>query len=205
MIVKRISTGMLGSNCYIVGAHTQGVVIDPGVREGEIQEQIKRLNLEIKYIILTHTHVDHMLSVDKLRETTGAKVLVHEMDANALIDERYNCSMTFGLNYTFKPADILLKDGDKIQVEDLEFEIIHTPGHTPGGICIKAGKCLFSGDTLFRMSIGRTDLGNGDIDDLMHSLNLRLMKLDDDTVVYPGHGTMTTIGYEKENNIYISV
>jgi glyoxylase-like metal-dependent hydrolase (beta-lactamase superfamily II) len=204
MIIKRISTGMLGSNCYIIGGRTEGIVIDPGVRLNEIVDEISKLGLKIEYILLTHSHIDHILSVDKLRQTTGAKVGVHELDASALDNERLNSSRTFGLNYKFEPADVLLKDGDRIEVDGLEIEIIHTPGHTPGGICIKIDKCLFSGDTLFRMSIGRTDFGNGDSDDLLRSINEKLMKLDDSVIVYPGHGTMTTIGFERKNNIYIT-
>jgi glyoxylase-like metal-dependent hydrolase (beta-lactamase superfamily II) len=141
--------------------------------------------------------------MEELREKFDAKVLIHEADAESLSDPWYNGSMLFGLETVFKDADILLKDGDIITVGETKLEIIHTPGHTPGGICIKAGNCLFTGDTLFKLSIGRTDLGNGDENSLMDSLRNKLMKLEDDTVIYPGHGASSTIGYERHNNPYI--
>ncbi|HHW48927.1 MAG TPA: MBL fold metallo-hydrolase [Clostridiaceae bacterium] len=202
MVLKRLPTGMLASNCYIIGDSGEGAIIDPGADSGEILKAVEEMGLKIKYIILTHAHVDHICSVDKVREKTGAQVMVHKDDAEALTNSRYNGSMLFGLNKTFKPADILLEDGDIVNIGQLKLEIIHTPGHTPGGICIKAENCVFTGDTLFRMSIGRTDLGNGNYDDLMDSIN-KLMKLDGETVVYPGHGTSTTIEYEKMYNPFI--
>mgnify|MGYP005847537447 CR=1 FL=1 len=203
MIIKRLPTGMLASNCYIVGNNSQGAVIDPGVPVDEIMKAVAETGLEIKYIIMTHAHLDHICSVDKLKEITGAKVMVHEADAPALPDSWLNGSALFGLKSTFKEADVLLKDGDIIDVEGLKLEIIHTPGHTPGGICIKAENNVFTGDTLFRMSIGRSDLGNGDQDDLMDSITRKLFRLDDDTVIYPGHGTISNIGYERRHNPFV--
>jgi len=195
-----LPTGMLVSNCYIIGDNGEGAIIDPGADADEIIAKAREAGLEIKYIILTHAHIDHMVSMDMLREKTGAKVLVHEKDAPALPNSRINGSMLFGLDRKFSEADVLLKDGDVVEVGGLKLEIIHTPGHTPGGICIKVENCVFTGDTLFRLSVGRTDLGNGDHDDLMESLTGKLMKLDDETVVYPGHGTSSTIGYERKYN-----
>lgn len=203
MIFKCIPTGMLSSNCYVIGDLGEGVVIDPGTECDEIVEAASGNGLEIKYIILTHAHLDHICSVDKLRGKTNAKVLIHEADADALLDSRLNGSALFGLSNTFRVADILLKDGDVFYAGGLKLEIIHTPGHTPGGICIKAGNCIFTGDTLFRMSIGRTDLGNGSYDDLISSISGRLMKEGDDTVIYPGHGASSTIGYERKNNPFV--
>lgn len=203
MIFKRLPTGMLASNCYLVGDSGEGAVIDPGADSRDILKMVEEAGVKVKYIILTHVHLDHICSVDRVREKTGAKVAVHEADAAALLDSRTNGSTLFGLDNTFGKADILLKDGDILELGGLKLEIIHTPGHTPGGICIKAGNSVFTGDTLFRMSIGRTDLGNGDYDDIMVSLKDRLMKLDDDTVVYPGHGASSTIGYERKHNPYV--
>jgi len=194
---------MLSSNCYIIGDSGEGVIIDPGADSSEILKAVEEMGLKIKYIILTHAHLDHICSMDEVREKTGAKVMVHRDDAEALTNSKFNGSMLFGLNKTFKPADILLNDGDIVNIGQLKLEIIHTPGHTPGGICIKTENYVFTGDTLFRMSVGRTDLGNGDYDDLMNSLNQKLMKLDGETVVYPGHGTSSTIEYEKMNNPFI--
>ncbi len=204
MEIKRLLHGIFDSNCYIIYEDGKGVVIDPGVRIEEIEKELGKLNIEIKYIFLTHAHIDHIVSVDKLKEKTKALVAIHELDSKSMQSEHYNRSNAFGLNYSFKPADILLKGGDKIKVGNMEFEIIHTPGHTSGGICIKIDNCLFSGDTLFRMSIGRVDLGDGDMSLLMNSINNVLMKLNEEITVYPGHGTTTTIGYEKQNNVYIT-
>lgn len=203
MFFKRFTTGMYSSNCYIIGDNGESIIIDAGVDAAELAGVISESGLKIKYILLTHAHIDHICCIDDIRKGTGAEVLVHEADARGLTDARYNASALFGLSRTFSEADRTLKDGDIIETGGLKFEIIHTPGHTPGGISIKTGNMIFTGDTLFRMSIGRTDLGNGDYDDIMDSLKNKLMTLPDDVVVYPGHGTYTTIGYEKENNPFI--
>lgn len=200
MLFKRLATGILSSNCYIIGDNGEGAIIDPGAPADEITEAVENLGLKIKYIILTHAHIDHMMSVDKIRHTLGAKVLVHEKDAPSMSNEWYNASYLFGANEKFQDADVCLKDGDILDVGGLQLRIIHTPGHTPGGISIKVGNIVFTGDTLFRMSVGRTDLGNGDAEALMDSLQNRLMKLDDDVIAYPGHGMPTKIGYERQNN-----
>ena len=203
MIFKRLATGMLASNCYIIGQNGEGAVIDPGAEAAEIAGAVEELKLKVNYILLTHAHIDHIVSVDKLRTVLDAKVLAHEKDAKALSNPFLNGSGLFGLNRVFKDADGVLKDGDILDVGGLKLEILHTPGHTSGGICIKAGDSVFTGDTLFMMSIGRTDLGDGDQDQLMDSFKNKLMVLKDDTKVYPGHGTFTTIGYERAHNPYI--
>lgn len=203
MILKRIPTGMFGSNCYILGDGGEGAVIDPGVDTGEIMEVVDEAGLAVKYIILTHAHIDHICSVDELRDRTGAKVLVHEADAPSLPDSWLNGSAMFGLRRTFREADVLLKDGDIVNLGGLKLQIIHTPGHTPGSICINVENIVLTGDTLFRMSIGRTDLGNGDQDALIRSITGKLFNLGDDTVIYPGHYTSSTIGYEKRHNPFV--
>ncbi|NJD02475.1 MAG: MBL fold metallo-hydrolase [Ruminiclostridium sp.] len=203
MILERLATGMFASNCYIIGANGEGVVIDPGADAGEISGAVDKLKLKIKYIILTHAHIDHIVSVDELRSILGAKVMLHENEARALANPFYNSSVLFGLKKVFKEADGVLKDGDILEAGGLKFEIIHTPGHTPGGICIKVGDYVFTGDTLFMMSVGRSDFGGGDQDQLMDSIKNKLMILKDDTKVFPGHGTSTTIGHERANNPFI--
>ncbi len=194
---------MFTSNCYIAGDNGEGVIIDAGVDTAEITEAVKDLKLKIKYILLTHAHIDHLVSVDELRSGLGAKVMLHEKEARALSNPFYNGSGLFGLKRSFQEADGLLRDGDVLEAGGLKFEIIHTPGHTSGGICIKLGDNLFTGDTLFMMSIGRTDLGDGDQAQLMDSIKNKLMTLKDETKVYPGHGTATTIGYERANNPFV--
>lgn len=203
MIVKRLPTGMLSSNCYIIGDNGEAVIIDPGVESSEILDNVKGLGLEVKYILLTHSHIDHICYMSEVRESTGAKIVIHEKDAVNLSSSWHNGSALFGLDKKFGSPDMMVKDGDTINIGGLTLEIIHTPGHTPGGICIKAEENLFTGDTLFRMSIGRTDLGNGDYNELMDSIKGKLMKLDDDIIVYPGHGASTTIGEERNKNPFI--
>ena len=203
MVLKVLPTGMFGSNCYIIGENGEGIIIDAGADAGEIMNAVGEAGLTIKYVILTHGHVDHIRSADKLRERTGAPVLVHEADGSYLTDPELNVSDLCGMALVLKKADRLLKDGDTVKAGGLDFEVIHTPGHTPGGVCIKVNNLLFTGDTLFRASIGRSDLPGGSGNQLVASINDRLMVLEESTVVYPGHGPTTTIGHEKKNNPYL--
>ncbi|ABN52574.1 MAG TPA: MBL fold metallo-hydrolase [Hungateiclostridium thermocellum] len=198
MVIKCLPIGLFASNCYIVGQNGEGVVIDPGCSPQMIVDAAKENNLEIKYIIITHGHIDHLMSVDEVRKKTGAEVLIHEKDADKLTDPNLNDPVGVGLGRKCKAADRLLKDGEVITVGGLDFEIIHTPGHSAGGICIKVGDVVFTGDTLFCMGIGRTDFPDGDLSTLLDSIKNKLMKLDDNVVVYPGHGEPTTIGRERK-------
>lgn len=199
MYMKTISTGLLDSNCYIIGDKNSAVVIDAGADHAEVLQILESQHLSLEYIVLTHAHIDHVLNAGKLRDAAGARVVIHEDDAPLLGDPVLNCSALFGLNKVFGPADILVKDGDSINVGGINLQFIHTPGHTPGSICVLAGNELFSGDTLFRLGVGRTDLGAGSVQKLEASLG-RLMELDDSIIVYPGHGPATNIGYERRNN-----
>lgn len=200
MFLKHLTTGMLSSNCYILGDAGEGAVIDPGVEHGCVAGILEEQRLALKYIILTHAHVDHILQMEELRLACGGKVVIHEEDGPLLGNAILNGTIAFGLNLTFDEADLLVKDGDSLELGCVKLEILHTPGHTPGSICVKAGDCLFSGDTLFRLGVGRTDLGAGDYNCLMNSLK-KLMKLDESLKVCPGHGSATDIGYEKNNNM----
>lgn len=203
MILKRLGTGMLASNCYILGDEGEGVIIDPGAEADEIMDVVEQTGLKIKYVVLTHAHVDHIMSVDEVCKRTGALLVVHEKEARALGDPWFNGSHLFGLKRTFRDADLTVKHGDILEAGGMRLEMIHTPGHTSGGVCIRIGDSLFTGDTLFRMSIGRSDLGDGDSDELMDSLKNRLMVLEDKVTVYPGHGAATTIGDERRNNPFL--
>ena len=193
---------MVASNCYIIGESGEAAVIDPGVDNVRIKAVLDEQKLILKYIILTHAHIDHILYMEELQKSCGGHIAIHEADVPLLGSVMYNGGMIFGMNKIFKDPDMKLRDGDVLEVGSLKFEIIHTPGHTPGGICIKLGDMLMTGDTLFRLNVGRTDLGKGDHDQLMNSLNI-IMKLDDSIKVFPGHGTQTDIGYERENNMYL--
>lgn len=205
MIIRCLPTGMFGSNCYVVGNNGEGIIIDPGVDSREIINVVRKTGLKIINIILTHAHIDHICSMDAVRDALGATVMIHRADAEALTDPWYNGSALFGISSAFRQADRILMDEEVFKAGELDIHIIHTPGHTPGGICIKIGGNIFTGDTLFRMSIGRTDLGGGDYKEIINSIKSKLMRLDDDTVIYSGHGEASTIGYEKKNNPFIRI
>lgn len=203
MVLECLPTGMFGSNTYIIGDHGIGVIIDAGVKGEEVSGVVKKHGLKIKYIILTHGHIDHICCAYDIKKKVNAKVLIHENDGELLTDPVMNGSAMFGEDSQFYPADALLKDGDVLEAGNLKLEVIHTPGHTPGCICIKTGNILFTGDTLFKLSIGRTDLPKGNYDDIISSIQKKLMPLDDETIVYPGHGELTTIEFEKQRNPFI--
>lgn len=238
MFLKCIDTGLLESNCYILGASGEAAVIDPGAGVHEIEHILDSNELVLKYIILTHAHIDHIMHADELRSSCGAKIAIHEEDAPLLGNPLLNGSVLFGLDRTFGNADLCVKDGGILELgcgrepdkegercagresgsghePGVRLEFIHTPGHTPGSMCIlarmikaaggtgsEAYECLFTGDTLFRLGVGRTDLGAGDYSKLVCSLR-RLMELDGDLKVYPGHGPETVISYEKRYNRFI--
>ena len=206
VIIKLLIVGPLASNCYIVGdeATGEGVIIDPADEAENILQSAAELGLTIKLIILTHGHCDHIAGLKEVKEATGAGIAVHGNDAEYHGQQAMAMALAFGLYCpTPPPPDRLLKNGDSIDIGGLHFEVLHTPGHTPGGICLYGHGVLFSGDTLFNYGIGRFDLPGGDYAQLMNSLQGSLMSLPDDTVVYPGHGSKTTIGAERRSNPFL--
>ena len=159
--------------------------------------------VNIKYIILTHAHFDHIGALEEVAEKTGATVVIHELEACALTDSRYNLCTLAGVPENRRDADKIVKEGDLIKLGDTELKFIHTPGHTPGSMCIFVGdNDLITGDTLFYGSIGRTDFEGGSFEQMRKSLE-RLPALDDEITIYPGHGEESTIGFEKRTNPYI--
>ncbi len=204
MQIECISHGLIQSNIYIVSNQGQAVVIDCGCTPDKILAISEKMSLELKYVILTHGHFDHIYYLDDLRQKTNVQVCIHEQDAKSFSDPFSNGLALFPVkgNITFDPPDCVLKDGDCLECGGLQFHIIHTPGHSKGGICIHVENALFTGDTLFRDSIGRTDLPGGSMYEITNAIRNKLFCLPEETVVYPGHGEPSTIGYEKNHNPY---
>jgi len=197
MLIKTLPVGQIETNCYIVTDEDtlECAVIDPGDESNTILDYIEEHHLKPKYIFLTHGHFDHTMAVNAVYEETGATVCMNEKDAGAVLD---NAPFKFN-----PPKDtIWYKEGDILHVGALTFEVIETPGHTPGGVCLRCGEALFTGDTLFRDSCGRTDLYGGDMRELMKSLR-RLDALPGDYEVYPGHMDSSTLSRERAYNYYM--
>jgi glyoxylase-like metal-dependent hydrolase (beta-lactamase superfamily II) len=193
------------ANCFILGCEStrEAVVIDPGDDADQILMAVAKLDLKVKYLINTHGHFDHVGANKRMKEVTGAEIAIHP-DDEPMLDELSRSASMFGLSAeNSPPADILLKDGDEIKFGDITLQVIHTPGHSKGGVSLFTPGHLFSGDTLFAGSIGRTDLPGGDYDTLISSIKEKLLILDDDTQVYTGHGPETTIANEKRMNPFL--
>ena len=194
-----------GTNTYLVWDETskEAMIIDPADRSKDLLDATKDLNL--KYIVNTHGHGDHIGGNKFLKENTHAQLAIHELDEPMLIDPRQNLSTHWGAELISSGADIKLKDGDSLQLGNKEIAVIHTPGHSQGGICLLVDDLLFCGDTLFAGSIGRTDLPGGDYATLINAIKTRLLVLDGNTKVFPGHGPDTTIEDEKIGNPFVGM
>ena len=205
MKLIRIPAGIYAANCYIVYSENtyDGIIVDPGGDADHIMEVIEKNKLNINHIILTHGHGDHIGGVIDLKSSLNVDVMIHEEDAEMLRNGDINLSTTMAMGSVEIEPDKLLKDGDIIKFGDLEAEVIHTPGHTRGGICLKIEDILLTGDTLFSKSIGRTDLSGGDYNTIIKSIKEKLMILPDDIEVLPGHGGPSTIGRERISNPFL--
>lgn len=201
----KMEVGNLGTNCYIIYCEKtlQAAIIDPGGNAQEIIALLNQEKLNVACIINTHGHADHILANTAVRQATGAPLYIHEADAAMLTNAQLNLSPFIGGAMTCDPADRLLTDGDIIQVGEIKFTVMHTPGHTPGGICLQTDTLVVSGDTLFAESIGRTDFPGGSHGQLINSIRNKLLILGNDVRVLPGHGPDTTIGWERANNPFI--
>ena len=219
--VGSLCLGMVQTNCYFVFKEdgndhgkdaipesernfTPVVFFDPADNGDIIYEELKRRGFKVEAIYLTHGHFDHICGVKKLKELSGAKVYAYEKEAKLCADLDYNLSNMFGVSVSLTP-DVVLRDNEECECAGLKFKLLATPGHTPGSCCyyFEEDGILISGDTLFEGSVGRTDFPGGSAATLVRSCHEKLFVLPDETVVYPGHGPETTIGYEKENNMYL--
>jgi hydroxyacylglutathione hydrolase len=208
MFLKQMQVGHMAIFAYIVGdpESGEGLVIDPAANCGGIMKVAKENKLNIKYIVNTHGHVDHISGNTEMKKKTGAQIIIHEDDAGMLVSTPPMVFRMFGAEQS-PPADITVNEGDLITVGDLSLKVIHTPGHSPGGMSLYTKGYVFTGDTLFVEAVGRTDLPGGSWPVMHRSITERLCTLPDDTKVLPGHnyGRMptSTIGYEKMHNPYI--
>jgi len=210
MIVKMLTIGPLGTNCFVVWCERtkEAVVIDPGFStESEGKRTVLRTvdanGLTVKYIINTHGHADHTSGNAVVKKATGAPILIHELDAPLLGESGKDWASMFGYQVVSPPADKILKEDDTIHFGRCTLTVLHTPGHTEGGISLVGNDCAFVGDTLFQGSIGRTDFPGGNYEALLHSIKEKLARLPDNFTIYPGHGPATTIAQEKSSNPFI--
>lgn len=202
MQIKQFPVNSLQVNCYVVSDEHEAIIVDPGEASAQVLNFLRENNLQVVAIINTHGHADHIAGNAWFAEQTKAPLFVHELEVPYLKDPNLHLGSFIQMNVPESKPERTLKDGDKVTFGAASLEVIHTPGHSPGGICLYAPGVLFSGDTLFRSSVGRTDLPQGDQTVLSQSLK-RLALLPPETVVYPGHGPSTTIGYELEVNPFL--
>lgn len=203
MKIKVAHTGPLGVNTYIAwDDNNKGFIVDLGGFTEGLAAEIAKDDIHIEYIILTHGHCDHIMGVEEAKAYYNCKVVAAKDELPMLSDRKLNMSTDFGKTVEITP-DILVEDGDTLQIGDMELKFIMTPGHSVGGMCILVDDILFSGDTLFQGSVGRTDFVGGDMDVLRKSIHEKLFVLPEDTYVLPGHMGTSTIGFEKENNPFV--
>lgn len=205
MRVEQLVVGELATNCYLVTCEQseRAVVIDPGGDAPGIVRAIKQAKVTVDYIVNTHAHLDHNLACAAVKEATGAKTVIHSLEAPLLSADPTGLAQWLGLKLPLFLPDVLVNEGGEIVAGQLRFQVLLTPGHTPGHITLLSDGAAFVGDVLFHQGIGRTDFPGGSFQQLMDSIRRLLLTLDDDTVVYPGHGPTTTIGAERRDNPWL--
>jgi hydroxyacylglutathione hydrolase len=202
--VHTLVVGALQTNCYILSAQGESIIIDPGDEGERILRLIKDLGTRPTRIIATHTHFDHVLAVSTIRKKLNVPFLIHRDDLPLLESMQSRVRQFMGFEVPPPPSvDGFLKGGEILTLGNEKIRVLHTPGHSPGSLSISADETVFTGDALFNQSIGRTDLPGGDLKTLLRSIREKLFKLDDETIVYPGHGPETTIGDEKLANPFV--
>jgi len=202
MLIERFVVGPMAVNAYVVAdeATRSACVIDPGGGSRQIKDFLRKRSLVLTCIVNTHGHGDHIAENARF----NAPIYIHRLDAPFLIDAEKNLSKFFMFAITSPPASRMLEDAQTLEIGDLSCKVLHIPGHTPGGISLVCGGAVFAGDTLFAGGIGRTDFPYGDEAQLISSIREKLLSLPDETVVYPGHGDITTIGKEKRSNPFLA-
>ncbi len=202
--IHTMVVGRLQTNCYILQCDATAIIIDPGDEPERIVRFLNGMKVKPSQIIATHTHFDHVLGVDSLRTKLSIPFLIHHDDLDMLESMQSRVRQFMGFEVPPPPkVDGYLKDGESLKLGDESIRVLHTPGHSPGSISLSGDGYVLTGDALFSQSIGRTDLPGGDLDTLVRSIREQLFKLDDETIVYPGHGPETTIGDEKLANPFV--
>ena len=204
MKIAQIVTGAIQENAYIVFEEGQRecAIIDPGDDAWKINKALEDLDLLPTHILITHGHFDHIGAVGEICEKWGSKVYIHQSEADCLTSERKNLAFLAGAHCKQKAADGFLSEGDIVEIGKLKFQVYETPGHSVGGLSFYIDECIFTGDLLFYMSVGRTDFEGGSMETLLKSIK-KISILPKDTIVYPGHGIETVLGFELENNPYL--
>lgn len=204
MQIKCFDTGPIQTNTFIVSKGNEALIVDPAALTRAMADYIEKNSLAVKYILLTHGHFDHLLGVNEVKEKYNAKVIIGINEAEMVNDASKNGSAKWTIPLGEIKIDKYVSEGDEIKLSDSTFKVIETPGHSKGGVSYYSGEenVLFSGDTLFAGSIGRTDLYGGNMEEIRNSIVNKLYRLPDNTIVYPGHSLMTSIGEEKINNGY---
>jgi hydroxyacylglutathione hydrolase len=206
LMVRGIVVGLFQENCYVIGSRRTGeaVCVDPGDEPDEILALARDMGVRITKIVCSHAHLDHIMAVAAIKEVTNAPFLLHAGDLTIAEQVPAAAQLWLGRDVPRPPSpDFAIADGDDVEIPGIELKVLHTPGHTPGSVSLYGGGMLFSGDTLFRGSIGRTDLPGGDPVRIIESITQRLMMLPDETVVLPGHMQETTIGAERAGNPFL--